>query len=184
VRKIPPHCDTLDGPVVTAAKKALDLKKVNLILPWVPKKAEKELKKAFEKTLTVRAKGKDAKDLSDYWFFETTVRLHREGEGEAYTGLKPAGLDEGPVVPRAEKAIHKGNCKEIIKFLTKEVEKDLQKRFDLTQKLKNYKEDNVDAARKYVNATLGFILFSHKLYLYIKADVHHNKKSEPEGHKH
>ena len=48
---MPPHCDTLDGPVVSAAKKALETGNVNLILPWVPEKTETELKKAFEKTL-------------------------------------------------------------------------------------------------------------------------------------
>jgi hypothetical protein len=47
----PPHCDALDGHVVKAAKMALSKGNVNLILPWVPKKAEGRLKKAFEKTL-------------------------------------------------------------------------------------------------------------------------------------
>lgn len=106
---MPPHCDTMDGPVVKAAQRALETGSVNLILPWVPKKAEVELKKAFEKTLRTRKLGKEAKELADYWLFETAVRLHREGEGAAYTGLKPAGLDWGPVVPRAEKAIEKEN---------------------------------------------------------------------------
>ncbi|MCP8317539.1 MAG: hypothetical protein H3Z51_11890, partial [archaeon] len=78
---MPPHCDTMDGPVVKAAKRALDIGNVNLILPWVPKKAESELKKAFEKTLRVRKQGKETMELADYWFFETAVRLHREGEG-------------------------------------------------------------------------------------------------------
>jgi len=46
---MPPHCDTMDGPVVKAAKRALKTGNVNLILPWVPKKAEDELKKTFKK---------------------------------------------------------------------------------------------------------------------------------------
>jgi hypothetical protein len=96
---MPPHCDTLDGPVVRCCKSALEKGNVNLILPWVPEKAEEELEKAFKKTLLVRKQGKEAAELADYWFFETTVRLHREGEGAPYTGLKPAGLDWGPVVP-------------------------------------------------------------------------------------
>lgn len=77
---MPPHCDTMDGPVVKAAKMALEAGNVNLILPWVPKKAEAELKKAFQKALRVRKQDKDAAELADYWFFETAVRLHREGE--------------------------------------------------------------------------------------------------------
>jgi len=71
----------MDGPVVTAAKAALEKGNVNLILPWAPKKAEEELKKGFERTLRMRKLGKDAKELANYWFFETIVRLHREGEG-------------------------------------------------------------------------------------------------------
>lgn len=58
---MPSHCDTMDGPVVTAAKRALETRNVNLILPWVPKNAEPELKKSFEKTLRVRKQGKEKK---------------------------------------------------------------------------------------------------------------------------
>jgi tetratricopeptide (TPR) repeat protein len=36
------------------------------------------------------------------------VRIHRAGEGAPYTGLKPAGLSEGPIIPIAEKAIEIG----------------------------------------------------------------------------
>ena len=78
---MPPHCDTLDGHVVKAARMALAKGKVNLILPWVPKKAEGRLKKAFEKSLRVRKLDRQARDLADYRFFETVVRLHREGGG-------------------------------------------------------------------------------------------------------
>lgn len=42
---MPPHCDTRDGPVVIAAKRALETGNVNLILPWVQKSAEDEVKK-------------------------------------------------------------------------------------------------------------------------------------------
>jgi len=97
---MPLHCDTLDGPVVAAAKKALEIRNVKAILPWVPKKAENELTKAFKKALKVRAQGPEARDLADYWLYETAVRLHREGEGAPYTGLKPAGLDWGTSSPR------------------------------------------------------------------------------------
>ena len=67
---MPPHCDTMDGPVVKAAKTALETGNVNLILPWVPEKAEGELKKAFEKTLRARKLGKEAAEVADYWFLK------------------------------------------------------------------------------------------------------------------
>lgn len=181
-----PHCDTMDGPVVKAAKRALETGNVNLILPWVPKKAEDELKKAFQRTLGVRKAGKEATELADYWFFETAVRLHREGEGMPYTGLKPAGLDWGPVVPRAEKAIEQGNAKEVIEFLAHTVEEELQKRFRNAISRKNYDQNDVDGAREYVQAMLGFVLYSHHLYAYVgEGGEHHSAHTQgkmPEEH--
>lgn len=114
-----PHCDTMDGPVVSACKKALEMMDVNYVLPFVPETAEKELSRSFNKTLRARKLGEDAAEVADLWFFETAVRLHREGEGAPYTGLKPAGLDWGPVVPRAEADIEKGDPNETIGFLKK-----------------------------------------------------------------
>jgi len=105
---MPPHCDTRDGPVVKAAKRALKTGNLNYVLIWIPRESEKELKGVFERTLRARKTGKDAQDVADDWFFETAIRLHRAGEGAPYTGMKPAGLSEGPVVPRAEKAIETG----------------------------------------------------------------------------
>jgi len=180
---MPPHCDTLDGPVVKAAKKALETGNVNLILPWAPKKAEPELKKAFEKTLRARKLGKDAAELADYWFFETAVRLHREGEGAPYTGLEPAGLDWSPVVPRADKAIEKGNAKEVIDFLTHTVEEELQERFKHAMAKKKYNENDVNAAREYMQAMLGFVLYSHHLYTNITSGEQHGEEAMGE-HKH
>ena len=83
------HCDGLDGPVVTAARKALESGNVNLVLIWVQKNDEAEIASAFQKTLSVRKLNAQVKDLADTYFFETLVRVHRAGEGEPYTGLKP-----------------------------------------------------------------------------------------------
>ena len=87
------HCDTLDGPVVTAAKEALDTGDANPVLIWVQEKDEAQIREAFNKTLSVRKLSPETKDLADMYFFETLVRVHRAGEGASYTGLKPAGLD-------------------------------------------------------------------------------------------
>ena len=62
---MPPHCDTMDGPVVVAAKIALEKENVNYILPWVPKESEKEVAAAFQKTLAARKKGSEAKEVAD-----------------------------------------------------------------------------------------------------------------------
>jgi len=173
----------MDGPVVKAAKEALEKGNANLILPWAPKKAEDEIEKAFERTMLVRKSGRDAKELADYWFFETVVRLHREGEGAPYTGLKPAGLDAGPVVPRAEKAIEEGDAGEVVEFLSHTVEEELQKRLKHAMHLKDYDENDVDAARECVEAMLEFILYSHKLYMFMTTSGGHAAGAEL-GHEH
>jgi hypothetical protein len=162
----------MDGPVVTAARVALDSGNVNLILPWAPKKAETEIKRAFEKTLKARKSGKEAAEVADYWFFETVVRLHREGEGASYAGLRPAGLDWGPVVRKAEKALEKEEPKEVIDFLLHTVKEDLQNRFEHAMEKKDFDVNDVEAAREYVHASLGFVLYSHGLYAFVKSGEH------------
>lgn len=165
-----PHCDTLDGPVVSAAKIALKMENVNYILPFIPPAAENELKNAFEKTINVRKLSKEASELADYWFFETAVRLHRKGEGKPFKGLKLAGLDWGPVVPKAEKAIEDEDPIDVIDFLNNVLEDEIQKRFQEAISLKDYDINDVHNARKYVTAMLEFVLFSHHLYKYMKHD--------------
>ena len=49
--KLSAHCDGMDGPVVKAARKALETGNVNAALIWVQKKDEDEVRKAFERTL-------------------------------------------------------------------------------------------------------------------------------------
>lgn len=170
---MPPHCDTMDGPVVIAAKKALDKGNVRLILPWAPKESEGEIRKAFEKTLSARKFGKEAKEVSDLWFFETVVRLHRAGEGAPYTGLKPAGLGEGPVIPLVEKALQKGNDDALVKFLQLAIKEQVHHKFSEATAKKKYSENDVSAARKYVHAYLGLTLFSHHLFKFIKSGGEH-----------
>lgn len=179
---MPPHCDTGDGPVVIAAKRALEAGNVNLILIWVPEEAEGEVRKAFDRARRVRKVGKEAQDLADDWFFETVVRLHRAGEGAPYTGLKPAGIDEGPVVPRAEKAIAKGNPEEVISFMLHVVEEDLQQRFKTVMEKARYDVNNVAAGRAYVQAFIGFVVYAHHLYAGIAGGGGHGEKGG--GHRH
>ena len=104
------HCDGLDGPVVAAARSALDNGNPNPVLIWVQPKDEGEIRAAFAEALDVRKLGPKAKAMADTYFFETLVRLHRAGEGAPYTGLKPAGRDLGPAIPLADKAVASGSA--------------------------------------------------------------------------
>ena len=170
---MPPHCDTRDGPVVKAAEKALETGNLNYVLIWVPRESEKELRGVFEKTLRARKAGKDAQEAADDWFFETAIRLHRAGEGAPYTGMKPAGLDEGPVVPRAENAIKTGDPRATIDFILKTVEDDLLDRFDRVMEKKEYDINDVAAGREFIESFIGWVVYSHHLYQHVKGGNHH-----------
>ncbi len=125
--------------------------------------------------MKVRSGGKSVQELADDWFFETTIRLHRAGEGAPYTGLKPAGLDEGPVVPLAEKAIDTGDAAEVIGFITEAVREDLMHRFNEVRAKKTYDPDNVAAGRAYVAAFINFVVYAHHLYMSITGSVGHGE---------
>ena len=168
------HCDTMGGPVVKAAQKALETGNVNLVLIWVQKSDEAELKKAFDKTLSVRKLGPEAKALADMYFFETLVRIHRAGEGAPYTGLKPEGTDIGPVIPAADKAIASGSVKGLLKVLTDGVQTNVPKHFEEVMARKKFAENDVEAGRMYVKA---YVIFTH----YVEA-IFESAKGPAEGH--
>jgi hypothetical protein len=97
-------------------------------------------------------------------------------------GLKPAGLDQGPVVPRAEKAIAKGNPEEVINFILHVVEEDLHQRFNLVMERARYDVDDVAAGRAFVQAYLGFVVYAHHLYAGIAGGGGHREGKG--GHHH
>ena len=123
------HCDGLDGPVVKAAQNALETGNVNLVLIWVQKKDESEIKKTFQKALAVRRLNPQAKELADRYFFETLVRIHRAGEGASYTGLKPAGRNLGPAIPATDKALESGKVEPLVKLLTEATQTGVREQF-------------------------------------------------------
>ena len=158
------HCDTLDGPVVMAAKKALDTGNVNFVLIWVQEKDEAQIRDAFNKTLLVRKLGSDAKDLADMYFFETLVRIHRAGEGASYTGLKPAGLDLGPAIPAADKALESKSSDQLVELLTDAVKNGTQEEFEKAIAKKDFRPDDIQAGREYIEAYVPFIHYVERIY--------------------
>ncbi len=169
---MPPHCDAMDGPVVRAAKAALDAENVSLVLPFVPKRGEAEVAKAFARVIGMRKQGPEAREVGDLYFFETVVRIHRAGEGAPYTGLKPAGLGHGPVIPVAEKAIESGSPADLLNLLIGTVQAEVREKFDRVIRLKTWAKEGVDQAREYVEAMLGLQVYAHKLYQCAKAGPH------------
>ncbi len=177
------HCDTLDGPVVTEAKAALEKGDVTPILKWVTKEHEEEIKAAFRKTLAVRAKGPEAKELADMYFFETLVRIHRAGEGAPYTGLKLAGQVE-PTVAAADKAVETGNVNELAWKIGQAAEKGVKERFKRLMDAGKHKDESVEAGREYVEAYVVFVHYVEGLHNMIQeGGAHdHEKQGHQEGH--
>lgn len=158
------HCDGMDGPVVKAAQKALQTGDVNLVLIWVQKNDEAEIKKAFGETMAVRKLGPEAKALADRYFFETLVRLHRAGEGAPYTGLKPAGRDLGPAIPAADKALDEHNLEPLLRLITSTTERGLQEHFRHALDSADFKTQDVEAGRAHVKAYVEFVHYVERLY--------------------
>jgi hypothetical protein len=158
------HCDTMDGPVVKAAQRALAKRNVNLILIWVQKKDEAEIRQRFHQTLAVRRLGREARDLADNYLFETIVRLHRAGEEEPYTGLKPSGTDLGPVIPVADKAFQDGSAEALMKLFPIPARRDIEMRFADAIGKKHFDENDVEAGRQYVKAYITFMHHVEHLY--------------------
>ena len=75
------HCDSVNGPVVGAAKESLVQGDVRPVLAYVQPQAEAELTAAFNQAMEVSKLGGSAQQLAETYFFETAVRLHRLGEG-------------------------------------------------------------------------------------------------------
>ncbi|MBC8232135.1 hypothetical protein H8E77_21530 [bacterium] len=167
------HCDTINGPVVKDARIALEKEDIKPVLKWLRKENEKEIRIAFQKTLVVRAKGAEAKELADMYFFETLVRIHRAGEGAPYTGLKP-GESVDPAVALADKALESGSVNKLIDVLTKAMADGIRERFQLASKTQKHADDSVAAGRKFVEAYIIFTHYVEGLHTIIKGSGGHH----------
>jgi hypothetical protein len=166
------HCDGLDGPVVTAARRALERGDPAPILIWVQTRDEAAVREAFQKTLAVRRSGPEARKLADMYFFETVVRMHRAGEGASYDGLEPAGRDLGPAIPAADRALETGSPDELIALLTDAIRGGVRAHFDVASKRKSFDPHDVAAGREYVEAYVEFIHFVERIFQATRTPAH------------
>jgi hypothetical protein len=170
------HCDTLDGPVVAAARKALTSGDVTPVLKWVADDDEQMIRSAFQKTLEVRQLGTQARDLADMYFFETLVRIHRAGEGAPYTGLK-LGTNIDPAVALADKALESSSVDKLVNILSDATAKGIRERFHRALKAKKHADESVAAGRKFVESYVIFTHYVEGLHSMIKgASEHHEHK--------
>jgi hypothetical protein len=125
---------------------------------------EKEIQEAFELTMAVRGKGETEKKLADRYFFETIVRVHREGEGAPYTGLKPAGPDPGPVIPMADKALETGDPKPLLSLIEVKIHEGIHEYYVEAMEKRKHAGESVEAGRAYVQAYVPYLHFVERLY--------------------
>ncbi|MGC4117459.1 MAG: DUF6448 family protein [Myxococcales bacterium] len=111
------HCDTADGPVAVAVAQSLGTGDLAFTRVWIKDGADEELAAAFKKAMSVRKLSTEARELADESFLATAIRLHRAGEGEPFTGIKPKGTDPGPAVRAADQAIAIGSLAPVEKLL-------------------------------------------------------------------
>ncbi len=166
------HCDTLDGPVVKEAQLALEKGDVTGLLKWVRKEREQEIRDAFARSLAVRVKGKEARELADKFFFETLVRVHRAGEGAPFTGLKPAGTVEAAIAA-ADKALQAGSVDELAAKIGNAVGNEIKKRFIEVSEKKKHGEDSVEAGREFVEAYVQYVHFIEGIHNMVTKGAEH-----------
>jgi len=167
------HCDTLDGPVVETARQALASGDVTPLLKWVSIKDEQLIRTAFQNTMEVRKLGGKAQELADMYFFETLVRIHREGEGASYTGLK-AGSEIDPAVALADKALETGSVDKLTGVLTDAAAKGIRDRFNRALETKKHADESVSAGREFVEAYVAFTHYVENLHDSVKGGTEHH----------
>ena len=157
------HCDTLDGPVVADARAALAAGDVTPVLKWIRAEAEPTVREAFGRALAVRRLGAEARDLADRFFFETLVRVHREGEGAAYAGLKPAGAPLEPGIAAADRALESRAVEPLVAALTDPIEEGLRARFTRVVETRKHASESVEHGRRYVAAYVDFVHYAERI---------------------
>lgn len=184
------HCDTLDGPVIQDARKAIDAGDITPVLKWVKPKDEKAVRAAFKKVIAVKTKDSETARNA---FFATLVKIHRAGEGAAFTGLKPAGTVE-PAVAEADKALASGSPDALVKLITDDIAAAIKMRYERAAATYKHKDESVAQGREFVEAYVAFTHYVERLHQdasgkdvhgeHGKAKKHSKHTEEPDHSKH
>ncbi|HYF77214.1 MAG TPA: DUF6448 family protein [Symbiobacteriaceae bacterium] len=178
------HCDNINGPVVAAAREALAKNDIKLALPYIKAEYEAELTAAFGEAREAMKQGGKAAELAEHWFAETTVRLHRQGEGAGYTGLK-YDTDFGPALHAAEEAVTTGDLHHVLEVLDAALATELEAKYAAIVEAREAaaKEGTVEANRKAVEAVLIFETYVDTIAKAISAADHHAEAGAGHGEK-
>jgi hypothetical protein len=171
------HCDTMDGPLIKDAQKALESKSISPVLKWIKEEDEEEITKMFEQVLAFSLKNPELTKMLEMYFLETVTRVHRKDEGASYIGLKPAGYPIDPIIKKGDLSLETGSAEEVAELLSKEIKKEILKRFEKALKLKNKADEDPDIGRHYIEAYADYIHLIEHLHKLLKSpSEHHSKK--------
>jgi len=164
------HCDSMDGPIVPLARKALENGELTPVLKWVRKQDENRIRTAFRRARAIRGQDSRVREIADLWFLETLIRVHREGEGEPYTGLKPAGSIK-PVFAAADAALDSGSVDKLAKKIAESVRHGIEKRFAKTLARRQQAEESVEQGRDYVRAYVSYMHFVETIDAVVRRSI-------------
>lgn len=153
------HCDSYDGSVIQDAYKALEKEDVTYVLKWIDADQEAEIKNLFSKTVNLKNTDAQVYAIVEKHFLETLVRLHRETEGAAFTGLKPAGSTT-PIVQMADKSIETKEVNTLLSNIGNHIKHVIQEKFDKVAALHKVKDNSVAEGRAYV---MAYVDYTHTL---------------------
>lgn len=171
--KMEAHCDSYDGPVIQDAYKALKSKDVTPILKWVEVKHEQEVVSLFNKTLTYQNVDDQVYQLLEKHFLETLVRLHREGEGAPFTGLKPAGSTE-LIVQMTDEALQNQDIEAFLEKFSAHTERFIHEKYEKVAALKLVKDNSVEQGRAFVAAYVDYTHTVEALHRILEHGVVHS----------
>ena len=177
------HCDSMTGPVVPDARAALESGDISPVLKWIMPQYEAEVSEAFQQAVEVRALGRDARELADRYFLETLIRVHREGEGAPFTGLKddPAA----PIVQMADQALADGSVDGMIEKINRHLASAVAEKFQKALEAGKNKDRSVEAGREFVAAYVTYIHYVEGVHdAIVAAGSHHAEHNSDTGHEH
>ena len=162
------HCDTMDGPTVKDALKAMETDNVNYALKWVQPRYEGEVIRAFNLSMKVKDINADTRNLAEQYFFEILLRDHRAGEGAPFEGVKPHGTPIDERVKAADRSIEEGNLKPLEHLVDRDKQAELERRFQRVMAIRDFDVNNLEAGREYIEAYVQFFKFAEG-----EEDEHH-----------
>src|SRR5699024_4466275 len=153
------HRYSYNGSVIQDALKAMDKEDVTLKMNCIEEEYEAEIKSLFDKTIGLKKGDAEIYGVVEKYFLETLVRVHREGEGEPYTGLKPAG-SVTHVVQMADRSIEDGDVDRLLSDLDRHLRHVVAEKFEKVRELSKTKENSIAEGRAYVEA---YVDYTHTL---------------------